>query len=78
MDLHSLLEGCKTKAYVLVRSQNDVLMSTTTDFSLNNKKNQIQPEYGNDEKAHARRHGRTRLARPNSQARTGTDTVSPV
>ena len=34
-------------------------------------KHQIQPEYG-DEQADARRDCRTRLARPNSQARTGT------
>ena len=33
-------------------------------------KHQIQPECG-DEQADARRAGRTRLARPNSQARTG-------
>ena len=34
-------------------------------------KHQIQPEYG-DEQADAGRDGCTRLARPNSQARTGT------
>ena len=34
-------------------------------------KHQIQPEYG-DEQAAAGRDGWTRLARPNSQARTGT------
>ena len=34
-------------------------------------KHQIQPEYG-DEQADAGRDGRTRLARPNYQARTGT------
>ena len=34
-------------------------------------KHQIQPEYG-DEQADAGRDGGTRLARPNSQARTGT------
>ena len=34
-------------------------------------KRQIQLEYG-DEKADAGRDGRTRLARPNSQAQTGT------
>ena len=34
-------------------------------------KHQIQPEYG-DEQADARRDCRTHLARPNSQARTGT------
>ena len=34
-------------------------------------KHQIQPEYG-DEQADAGRYGWTRLARPNSQARTGT------
>ena len=34
-------------------------------------KHQIQPEYG-DEQADAGRNCRTRLARPNSQARTGT------
>ena len=34
-------------------------------------KHQIQPEYG-DEQADAGRDGRTRLARPKSQARTGT------
>ena len=34
-------------------------------------KHQIQPEYG-DEQADAGRDGRTRLARPNFQARTGT------
>ena len=35
-------------------------------------KHQIQPEYGN-EQADAGRECRTRLARPNSQARTGTE-----
>ena len=35
-------------------------------------KHQIQPEYGNDEQADAGRDGLTRLARPNSQARTWT------
>ena len=35
-------------------------------------KHQIQPEYG-DEQADAGRDGRTRLARPNAQARTGTE-----
>ena len=35
-------------------------------------KHQIQPEYG-DEQADAGRDGRNRLARPNSQARTGTE-----
>ena len=34
-------------------------------------KHQIQPEYG-DEQAGAERDGRIRLARPNSQAGTGT------
>ena len=34
-------------------------------------KHQIQPEHG-DEQADAGRDGWTRLARPNSQARTGT------
>ena len=34
-------------------------------------KHQIQPEYG-DEQTDAGRDGWTRLARPNSQARTGT------
>ena len=34
-------------------------------------KHQIHPEYG-DEQADAGRDGGTRLARPNSQARTGT------
>ena len=34
-------------------------------------KHQIQPEYG-DKQAEAGRDYRTRLARPNSQARTGT------
>ena len=34
-------------------------------------KHQIHPEYG-DEQADAGRDGRTRLAKPNSQARTGT------
>ena len=38
-------------------------------------KHQIQPEYG-DEKADAGRDGRTRLARPNSQARTRTGKYS--
>ena len=36
---------------------------------------QIQPEYG-DEQADAGRDGWTRLARPNSQARTGTGEYS--
>ena len=41
-------------------------------------KHQIQPEYG-DEQADAGRDGRTRLARSNSQARTGTgDFFFPV
>ena len=42
-------------------------------------KHQIQPEYG-DEQADAGRDGRTRLARPNSQARTETGkySFSPV
>ena len=35
-------------------------------------KHQIQPEYG-DEQADAGRDGRTRLARPNSQAQMGTE-----
>ena len=34
-------------------------------------KHQIQPEYGDDQ-AGAGREGQTRVARPNSQARTGT------
>ena len=34
-------------------------------------KHQIQPDFG-DEQADAGRDGRIRLARPNSQARTGT------
>ena len=38
-------------------------------------KHQIQPEYG-DEQAGAGRDGRTRLAKPNSQARTGTGKCS--
>ena len=38
-------------------------------------KHQIQPEYG-DEQADAGRDGWTRLARPNSQARTGTGECS--
>ena len=38
-------------------------------------KHQIQPEYG-DEQADAGRNGWTRLARPNSQARTGTGECS--
>ena len=38
-------------------------------------KHQIQPEYG-DEQADAGRDGRTYLARPNSQARTGTGKIS--
>ena len=38
-------------------------------------KHQIQPEYG-DEQADAGRDGWTRLARPNSQARTGTGEYS--
>ena len=38
-------------------------------------KHQIQPEYG-DEQAGAGRDRRTRLARPNSQARTGTGKYS--
>ena len=38
-------------------------------------KHQIQPEYG-DEQADAGRDCRTRLARPNSQARTGTGEYS--
>ena len=38
-------------------------------------KHQIQPEYG-DEQADAGRDGLTRLARPNSQARTGTGECS--
>ena len=38
-------------------------------------KHQIQPEYG-DEQADAGRDGRACLARPNSQARTGTGKYS--
>ena len=38
-------------------------------------KHQIQPEYG-DEQADAGRDCRTRLARPNSQARPGTGKIS--
>ena len=38
-------------------------------------KHQIQPEYG-DEHADAGRDGRTRLARPNSQARTGQEKIN--
>ena len=38
-------------------------------------KHLIQPEYGN-EQANAERDYRTRLARPNSQARTGTGKYS--
>ena len=38
-------------------------------------KHQIQPEHG-DEQADAGRDGRTRLARPNSPARTGTGKYS--
>ena len=38
-------------------------------------KDQIQPEYG-DEQAGAGRDCRTRLARPNSQARSGTGKYS--
>ena len=38
-------------------------------------KNQIQPEYG-DEQADAGRDCRTRLARPKSQARMGTEKYS--
>ena len=38
-------------------------------------KDQIQPEYG-DEQAGAGRDGWTRLARPSSQARTGTGECS--
>ena len=38
-------------------------------------KHQIQPEDG-DEQADAGRDGRTRLSRPNSQARTGTGKYS--
>ena len=40
-------------------------------------KHQIQPEYG-DEQANAGRNCRTRLARPNSQARTRTGNFFPV
>ena len=39
------------------------------------RKHPIQPEYG-DEQADAGWDGRTRLARPNSQARTGTGKYS--
>ena len=38
-------------------------------------KHQIQPEYG-DGQAAAGRDGQTRLARPNSQARSGTEEYS--
>ena len=38
-------------------------------------KHQIRPEYG-DKQAYAGRNYRTRLARPNSQARTGTGECS--
>ena len=35
-------------------------------------KHQIQPEYGDEQAEAGRDYCRTRLARPNSQARTGT------
>ena len=47
-------------------------MAAATELGRNPvRKHQIQPEYG-DEQADAGRDGWTRLARPNSQARTGT------
>ena len=39
------------------------------------RKHQIQPEYGNEQTG-VKRDCRTRLARPNSQARTGTGKYS--
>ena len=51
-------------------------MDATAELGRNPvSKLQIQPEYG-DEKADAGRDCRTRLARPNSQARTGTGKYS--
>ena len=48
-------------------------MDTTAELGRNPvSKYQIQPEDG-DEQTDAERDGRTRLARPNSQARTGTE-----
>ena len=43
--------------------------------TIHSRTHQIQPEYG-DERADAGRDCRTRLARPNSQARTGTGKYS--
>ena len=40
------------------------------------RKHQIQPEYGDNEQTDAGRDGRARLARPNFQARTGTERYS--
>ena len=51
-------------------------MDTAAELGRNPvSKHQIQPEYG-DEQADAGRDGRIRLARPNSQARTGTGEYS--
>ena len=48
-------------------------MDATAEIGRNPvSKHQIQPEYG-DEQADAERDCRTRLARPNSQARTETE-----
>ena len=51
-------------------------MDTTAEIGRNPvSKHQIQPEY-RDERADAGRGDRTHLARPNSQARTGTEKYS--
>ena len=50
-------------------------MDATAEIGRNPvSKHQIQPEYG-DEQANAGRDRRTRLVRPNSQARTGTGEI---
>ena len=54
----------------------NIIMDAAAEIGRNSVcKHQIQPEYG-DEQADAGRDYRTRLARPNSQARTRTEKYS--
>ena len=57
---------------ISVNASANSTMDATAELGRNPvSKHQIQPEYG-DEQADAGRNCRTRIARPNSQARTGT------
>ena len=58
---------------ISVNASANSTMDATAELGRNPvSKHQIQPEYG-DEQADAGRNCRTRIARPNSQARTGTE-----